>query len=231
LKTSESIAAIAAALALAQSTMDAARKSSNNPFFKSKYADMGAVVDAVKDALASNGISYVQFPCTNDKDEVGVETMLMHSSGEWIRSDPFYVPVTKNDAQGFGSAITYCRRYSLQAACGIAAEDDDGNAAAKAKPEKVTALPAPIPANTEGHDLLNKAEPEQRAFIDEQVALILKGYELGANMADFWDGKHYDDEEKLMLSVLLPSHVRRKIKDQQREKRAQASKPSLASQG
>lgn len=144
MQTSNSIKEIAAALAKAQSAMDGAKKSSTNPHFKSRYADLESVVDAIKPALTANGIAYVQFPVTNDRQEVGVETMLCHASGEWIRSEPFFVPVTKADAQGFGSALTYCRRYSLAAACGVAPEDDDGNAAAKAAPAAIPADPREV---------------------------------------------------------------------------------------
>ena len=216
MQTSESIANLAAALALAQSVMEGAKKSAANPFFKSKYADLESVVHAIKAPFASNGLSYVQFPCTNDKDEVGVETLILHSSGEWLRSDPFYVPVNKADAQGFGSAITYCRRYSLAAAAGVAPEDDDGNAAAKSAPARV--LPSSAhPANGEGQDLLAKADKDARKWLEGEVEALNGLYHTGKNVAEYWDGKHYTDEEKLMLSVLLAAPVRRTIKDQQRE--------------
>lgn len=136
MKHSESIKEIAAALAKAQGAMGGASKDASNPHFKSKYASLASVVDAVKAALSENGIAYYQTPMTSEKDECGVETMLMHSSGEWILADPFYVPVSKADAQGFGSALTYCRRYSLAAVCGVAPEDDDGNAATSAAPAR-----------------------------------------------------------------------------------------------
>lgn len=124
---SDSIKELALALNKAQSEMGGAHKGANNPFFKSKYADLGAVVQAVKEPFASNGLSYTQFPIENN-GRIGVETILMHESGEYI-SNEFTVNLTKQDAQGAGSAITYCRRYALQAIAGIPSEDDDGNAA------------------------------------------------------------------------------------------------------
>lgn len=131
---SESIKNLAIAMNKAQSEMGGAHKGANNPFFKSKYADLGAVVEAVKEPFSINGLSYVQFPI-EESGRIGVETILMHSSGEWL-SNSFTVNVTKQDAQGAGSAITYCRRYGLQAIAGIPSEDDDGNGASKGDANK-----------------------------------------------------------------------------------------------
>ncbi len=133
---SDTIVELAKAMSLAQGEMGGAHKGANNPFFKSKYADLGAVIEAVKEPFAKHGLSYVQFPI-EDNGRVGVETILMHSSGEWM-SNKFTVQLSKQDAQGAGSAITYCRRYGLQAVAGIPSEDDDGNAASPAakKPDQ-----------------------------------------------------------------------------------------------
>jgi len=123
---------IAAAFVKAQLAFGPALKSSTNPHFRSKYADLSACVEAVIDALNKNGIGLMQrtYEC---KDGVMVETVFIHESGEVMECGLLHVPATKHDAQGFGSALTYARRYSLQAACGIAPEDDDGNAASKPK--------------------------------------------------------------------------------------------------
>lgn len=126
---SESIKNLAAAMAKAQGEMGGAHKGKENPFYKNKYADLAAVVEAVKEPFANNGLSYVQFPI-EENGRIGVETILMHSSGEWL-SNSYTVQLSKQDAQGAGSAITYCRRYGLQAVAGIPSEDDDGNAASK----------------------------------------------------------------------------------------------------
>ena len=136
MEKSESIAALAAALAKAQGTIHGAIKDTNNTFFKAKYADLASVKEAIQIPLSSNGLSYVQV-IHNPDHGVGVETILMHLSGEWLSGGVVFVPVSKDDAQGYGSAITYARRYSLSAITGVAAEDDDGNAAAVAKPIKV----------------------------------------------------------------------------------------------
>ncbi len=132
---SESIAGLSAALAQAQGVMKGALKDSANPFFKSRYADLASVVEAIRAAFSANGLSYIQTVEPSDKDEVRVETTLLHSSGEWISCGILSLPVSKIDAQGYGSALTYARRYSLSAAVGVAPEDDDGNAASAAKPK------------------------------------------------------------------------------------------------
>ena len=123
-------AKIATALVKAQKEFGPALKSSSNPHFRSKYADLAACVEAVIEGLNNNGIALTQrvSPCENG---VIVETVFIHESGEIINCGQLHVPATKQDAQGYGSALTYARRYSLMAACGIAPEDDDGNAASK----------------------------------------------------------------------------------------------------
>jgi hypothetical protein len=136
---SESITNLATALAMAQMNIKGAIKDSANPFFKSKYADLSSVVEAIRPAFGQCGLSYVQRIEPSDRDEVRVETILMHASGEWLSCGVLNLPVSKADAQGYGSALTYARRYSLSAACGVAPEDDDGNAATKASPKSIPA--------------------------------------------------------------------------------------------
>ncbi len=121
---SESIAALAKAIALSQLHVENALKSSTNPHFKSKYADLAEILNTVRPVFSANGIAIVQTP-TFESGVASVETMLCHESGEFI-SSICSSPVSKQDAQGIGSAITYLRRYSLAAMCGIAQEDDDG---------------------------------------------------------------------------------------------------------
>ena len=121
---------IAAAFVKAQKSFAPALKTNTNPHFKSKYADLSACVEAVIDALNNNGIAMIQ-RTHEDQSGVMVETVFIHESGEIIESGKLHVPASKQDPQGYGSALTYARRYSLMAACGIAPEDDDGNAASK----------------------------------------------------------------------------------------------------
>ncbi len=124
---------IASALVKAQKAFGPAFKTATNPHFKKNYADLAACIEAVVDALNANGIALVQ-QTSDCSDGVIVETVFVHESGETFSSGRLHVPSTKHDAQGYGSALTYARRYSLMAACGIAPEDDDGNAATKKKP-------------------------------------------------------------------------------------------------
>lgn len=126
-RRSESIAALAASLAKAQGEMEGAKKDSANPYFKSKYADLGSVWDAIRKPFSANGLAVMQFPRSTDGG-VEIETLLAHSSGEWV-AETLMLPASKHDAQGLGSAITYARRYGLQSIAGVAPEDDDGNAA------------------------------------------------------------------------------------------------------
>ena len=136
---SDTIKELAAAMAKAQGQIKGAIKDSANPFFKSRYANLSSVVEAIREAFASNGLSYVQRVEPSEKDEVRVETVILHASGEWLSCGVLALPVSKQDAQGFGSALTYARRYGLSAACGVAPEDDDGNAATKAAPKPASA--------------------------------------------------------------------------------------------
>jgi hypothetical protein len=137
---SESITNLAAALSKAQAIMTGALKDSENPHFRSKYADLSAVWEACREPLCRNGLSVVQLPAVSNQATVTVETILLHESGEYIGGS-IEVPVSKADAQGVGSAITYARRYSLAAVVGIAPEDDDGEGAVGRTAQKTTAKP------------------------------------------------------------------------------------------
>jgi len=133
---SESIAALAAALSKAQAAFTGAVADSDNPYFKSKYADLESVWLAVKQPLTDNGLSVVQLPVVSEREnEIGMITQLMHSSGEWLRGE-FSIPIVKRDPQAVGSAITYCRRYTLQAILCIPSVDDDGEAAMEREKKK-----------------------------------------------------------------------------------------------
>jgi hypothetical protein len=131
---SESIKGLAIALNKAQSVMEGVKKDTVNPFYKAKYADLASCWDAIRKPLTDNGLSIVQV----NESTIGtctVETVLMHTSGEWISGSLSVTPV-KNDPQQFGSAMTYARRYGLMAIIGLAPEDDDGNLASKPEEKK-----------------------------------------------------------------------------------------------
>ena len=124
---SENLQELATALAKAQAKVKGAAKDSLNPHFQSKYADLSSIWDACRDALTSNGFSVAQFPGF-ENGVVTLDTMLLHSSGQWIRGTSG-APIGKQDAQGVGSALTYLRRYALAAVASVSPEDDDGQAA------------------------------------------------------------------------------------------------------
>ena len=127
MKSSESIKNLAESLCKAQAEMGGAVKDSKNPFFKSDYADLTSVIKAIKEPFANHGLSYAQFP-TNDEGRIGVVTLLMHESGEYLEHS-YTLPTTKADPQSAGSAITYARRYALQSIAGIPTADDDAESA------------------------------------------------------------------------------------------------------
>ena len=132
MKTSESLSKISAALLAAQKAITFASKDAKNPHFKSTYADLPSVIDAIKPALNSNGIVFIQTFSPSESGHLAVTTRLMHESGEWIE-DTATIPLPKCDPQGYGSAATYGRRYSLAAITGLYQDDDDGNAASGPK--------------------------------------------------------------------------------------------------
>ena len=128
---SNTIGELAKSLCNAQNNMGKALKTSSNPFFKSKYADLTVCIDAVLPSLNEEGIALVQgSEYDPDTKTFFVTTTLLHASGEWIKSK-IYVPVDKLNAQGIGSAQTYGRRYLLASMCGLGQEDDDGNSISK----------------------------------------------------------------------------------------------------
>lgn len=163
---------IASALVKAQREFGPALKTSRNPHFKSKYADLSAVVEAVIDGLNNNGIALIQ-QTHECESGVIVETLLIHESGEQISGGRLHVPASKQDAQGYGSALTYARRYSLMATTGIAPEDDDGNAASK-KQDLNPEVIAQIILNTQTMDDLKSCYAKAfKQFQGDQAALAV----------------------------------------------------------
>lgn len=149
---------IASALVKAQRAFGPALKSSTNPHFRSRYADLSACVEAVIEGLNENGIALIQQ--THDAPGgVSVETIFLHESGESLSAGRFSLPASKQDAQGYGSALTYARRYSLMAACGIAPEDDDGNAATASVKAYKSKVDVPVK--------VTKEEPKSKVDADE----------------------------------------------------------------
>lgn len=141
-------ASIYGALAAAQAEMGPALKDSTNPAFRSKYADLANVCAACLPALNRHGIAVIQPPYDDENGNRYVKTVFVHASGETLECRVPLI-VGKNDMQGYGSAVTYARRYGLMAMAGIAPDDDDGNAAAAAAPKQES----------------RKAEPKQPADV------------------------------------------------------------------
>lgn len=136
-----------AALTLFQGEVTNPPREADNPFFKSKYTQLDAMIDHVRPVLAKHGLSVMQMPCSS-ADGVGVITTLCHSSGQYIQSDPYYLKLAKQDAQAGGSAITYARRYAYAAILGIASDtDDDGNNASNTPPKEPVTAKATTRAN------------------------------------------------------------------------------------
>ena len=187
---SQTIGALAAALSKAQTSFTPAVKDAANPFYKSKYLTLAGALDAVRSALGANGLALVQaVDATGDK--LTLNTTLLHSSGEWIGSTYPINPV-KNDPQGIGSAVSYGRRYSLMALLGIAAEDDDGEAA-HGRTAKVDATTGEV----------KKAQPkwsdEQRTEVGSWFSAIVQGVEGGDKIVqDFRNQYKYTDPAKVI---------------------------------
>lgn len=147
MKHSDELKNLAKALAKFQADIKDPARDKDNPYFKSKYVALDGLLDAVRPVLAANGLSFIQSPVSNGQD-MGVATLLMHDSGEWIESDPFMLHAVKNDPQAGGSAITYARRYSLSAVLGVAwDDDDDANMATKGHQSRSNAQNAPAKGN------------------------------------------------------------------------------------
>ena len=186
---SPAIGAIAAALAKAQASFKPAIKDASNPFFKSKYVDLAGAIDACRDALSSNGLAIVQ--STDAGEKMTLHTTLIHSSGEWI-SSTYPINPQKSDPQGIGSAVTYARRYSMMALVGLAAEDDDGEAA-QGRTAKVDATTGEV----------KKSQPkwsdEQRTEVGSWFNAIVQGVDGGEKIVqDFRKKFQYADPAKVI---------------------------------
>lgn len=210
-------AVVTKAFLKAQKEFGPALKTSTNPAFRSKYADLSACIEAVIDALHNNGFALTQRTEISDTaDHVHVETTLLHESGEVLNLGALELPVTKKDAHGFGSALTYARRYSLLASMGIAPEDDDGNASINGK----AATPAPKHSPTRG---AFEALPKER----QEVVLAVANAVVDRFNADDEIGAYdeytgiEDADEKIALWSKLDSQVRSAIKRQAEQLKGQ----------
>lgn len=182
MRTSEQTDKLWPAVVKARQAMKGPKKDSQNPHFKSKYADLSECIDAADVAGGPHGLVTLQEP-SSDSAGVSVSTIIVHESGQWVQFDPLFIPASKSDAQGFGSAVSYARRYSIKAAWNMADEDDDGNAAVKAgQPKKATASIVPEGydewlddlrsyaasgvTKAEFRDTYGKSKPEHRKYLE-----------------------------------------------------------------
>jgi len=195
------------ALAKAQKNFEAARKASVNGGFKSKYADLSSCMDAVREPLNDQGVFVTQTLETVEHGIV-VETLFAHESGETYMGGKLYIPVMKQDAQGYGSAITYGRRYSLLTACGVAPEDDDGNAATAAKPPAISK--APVIPSRPTIDLPLEIVAHLRDLSMDCIGFVKEGKPRLAY--EKMEAEKLDDDQKTALWGMLDSGTRSAIK-------------------
>ena len=185
MKTSDTIAEIANALAKAQGAIDDASKTSANPFFKSKYADLAAVRAVIREPLAVNDLAIIQAPRVVEGG-AEVETMIVHKSGEFL-SETLFMPAGKSDAHGYASAITYARRIGIMSLLCLASYDDDGNTA-------VESVKATAPKKAASKDVLAAGS-----------AAASQGY---AALTAWWNGldeaerKSFPADERARLRVV-----------------------------
>lgn len=171
MKTSENIIEISKAINEAQREMRPASKDSTNPHFRSKYSDLSAVMDAIREPLGKNGLSVLQ-DATLDEAGVNITTRLMHVSGQWVEFGPLTIPIGRKDAHAVGSACSYGKRYSLCAALGVVSDDDDDGNKASAMPERRKEVPKVIDKSQwiELNQLIEQCEPEYQKNIWDYLA-------------------------------------------------------------
>ena len=225
---SEEIKNLADAYVKAQAEIGGAVKGSTNPHFKSKYADLGAVMDALKEPLAKHGLSFVQ-EVTEREGGVYVETVIMHKSGETYRTGKLPMPAPKQDPHGYGSAITYAKRYSLQAAFGVPSEDDDGNKAVEGKQAEQARFPRPVDSALDGvtfdketTDRLDRIASALTDLVNEEDAETDNEWQIWELLEPITE-----QDDKLYLSAQMGSKVRARLKVIGAKKRAEANSSGL----
>jgi hypothetical protein len=203
------------ALAKAQGEIEAATKDKMNPAFRSKYADLSSVWAAIRPSLSKHGIAVTQWPVHSDDNRLHIVTRLAHK-GEWIKCE-FSIPVQKQDAHGYGSAVTYAKRFSLASAVGVVADDDDdGHAAAKATP-KPQPVDTPMPSV---NGTVGASKAGNRAIYDKMIHAIREAPTLKALTA--WYQNNIAEIDKLPADWI--EELRGEYSDRQSElKRALAA--------
>jgi hypothetical protein len=189
---STEISEIAKALSKVQSVLEGASKSSVNPHFKSKYSDLRSIWDSLRDILPENGLSVTQIMSPIDGRDYMI-TMLMHTSGQWIKS-VLPLMIEKVTSQGLGSAISYSRRYALAAIVGVYQEDDDGNAATFISRKQVAELVSLLKGHSEIHShLMTQLAKTNTLALDK---IQVDDYEKIYAMVDGWVKKKTEKLEE-----------------------------------
>ncbi len=221
MRASESIDLISAALVAVQAEIKHAAKDSTNPHFKSKYSDLASVWDAARDALRNRDVAVIQAPVHSDDGRVHLTTRLLHDSGQWLE-ETASIPITKQDPHGYGSGLTYLRRYSLAAMVGVVSDDDDGNAAAEAPPKKQKYGANGAEVNKIELEMMTPAE-QKRMHSHAAAVIDLCNDDKPIQAASYCAIQLTTHEEKMAVWALLPSEVRSAIK-------SHTPKPQLATQ-
>lgn len=195
---SETINQIAAAVIAAQGELGAAKKTADNPFYKTKYADLAGVIETARPVLTRHGLGVVQ-SADCDGELAVVETLLVHTSGEWFKSRTVLKP-TKADPQGMGSAVTYARRYAFMAIIGLAAEDDDGNAASQSNGTVRQAQPVSRPA---GRTNEVQMEAKRKAYFAQAAKLGVDGETAKETVKGMFGLEHFADANLEQLRAAL----------------------------
>jgi len=181
MKTSQETKNIFFALSKAQGAMEGAKKDTLNPFFKSKYANLQSVYDAIRVPFSSNGLAVVQEP-RSEADRTEILAMITHSSGEWIQFDGLFVPHKEhNNPQSLKSGITLIRRAQLLSICGLAEDDDDGNEASVKKDDK----PYVKPTEKQYSKPINHAPQDPEIGLNHSIEFIKK-----ATLSGIWTREH-----------------------------------------
>jgi hypothetical protein len=175
MQKSESIAKVSMALVKAQSLIGDAKKNAQNPHLKNRYANLGSVWDAISPALETSKLAVIQLPSPSDDGKLHLTTILIHESGEYI-GDTLVMPLPKQDPQGYGSALTYGRRYGLCSLLGVVQDDDDGSAATANVTHSVDMINSVSSMEelqkvfSDEYKKFDKNSPEMRVLVDAKDA-------------------------------------------------------------
>lgn len=212
MKKSDSIVEIAKALANFRKEVKQPMKDADNPFFKSRYVPLPNVVEAIDETAPKQGLSFVQWLLNDESGQIGVATMILHTSGEFLELDPVFMKAEKQTPQGAGSLATYLKRYSLAAAFGITSdEDDDGNQATgnKSKPKQDAGKLELVKMNADvlAKVLTSKGNEQTRED-------IIKAYTQDANINNFTNQQ----------LTQLANRIKAKVEQYKKEDNEQESK-------